>query len=77
MMKSYVDILIHVTDALNEDSASSLLDTLHKTPGITGVHFNPSSNHLVVVKYDPKTISSGTVLEGILKHGHRAQLIGL
>ena len=77
MTTSYVKVLIHVNDALDEDASRPLLTCLREVPGVTQVSFDPKQEHLVVVQYQPDTISSKELLDGVLKRGHQAQLIGL
>ncbi|WP_297470167.1 hypothetical protein [Acidithiobacillus sp.] len=77
MTTSHVKVLIHVNDALDEDTSCPLLTCLRETPGVTQVSFDPKLEHLVVVQYQPDTTSSKDLLEGVLKRGHQAQLIGL
>ena len=77
MTTSHVKVLIHVNDALDEDTSRALLICLREIPGVTQVSFDPKLEHLVVVQYQPDTTSSKDLLEGVLKRGHQAQLIGL
>lgn len=77
MIASQVEVVIHVNGALGEDTSRSLLTCLREIPGVTQVSFNPKQKHLVVVQYQPNTTSSTELLEGVLKQGHQAQLVGL
>lgn len=77
MTTSRVEVLIHVNDALDETASRPLLASLRETPGVTQVRFDPQLEHLVVVQYEPSTTSSRELLDGFLKRGHQAQLIGL
>ena len=77
MTTSHVKVLIHVNDAMDEDTSRPLLTCLREIPGVTQVSFDPKQEHLVVVQYQPNTTSSKELLGGVLKLGHQAQLIGL
>ncbi|BDB13724.1 hypothetical protein [Acidithiobacillus ferrooxidans] len=77
MTTSHVKVLIHVNDVFDEGTSRPLLTCLREVPGVTQVSFDPKQEHLVVVQYQPDTISSKELLDGVLKRGHQAQLIGL
>lgn len=77
MTSSNVEVLIHVNGALNESVSRPLLASLRERPGVTQVRFNPRLNHLILVGYEPGTMSSRKLLDSFSRHGHQAQLIGL
>ena len=77
MTTSHVKVLIHVNDVFDEGTSRPLLTCLREVPGVTQVSFDPKQEHLVVVQYQPDTISSKELLDDVLKRGHQAQLIGL
>ena len=71
-----VEIVVHVTEELDEDRRDNLTSTLANTHGITGAEFCPLRYHLMLVRYDTEAISSQGVLGSITSQNVHAQLIG-
>ena len=71
-----VEIVVHVTEELNDDQRSNLLSALKNTPGITGAEFCPLHYHLMLVRYDRNVYSSQDVLGNVTSQGVHARLIG-
>jgi cell division protein FtsX len=74
--KKTVEIVVHVTEGLNEDQRSNLASALKNTNGITDAEFCPLRYHLMLVRYDMDAFSSQDVLRSINSQDVHAQLIG-
>lgn len=75
-LQNTVEIVVHVTEELNEDQRKNLTSTLEHTNGITGAEFCPLRYHLMLVRYDTDGFSSQEVLRSIISQDVHAQLIG-
>jgi hypothetical protein len=71
-----VDIVVHVTEGLDEDQRLDLTAVLKATSGIMDAEFCASHEHLMLVRYDTDALSSQEILEDITSQGVHAQLIG-
>jgi hypothetical protein len=74
--KNTVEIVVHITEELNEDRRNALIATLDNTAGIAKSEFCRSRHHLMLVKYETQTCSSQDVLGRITAQEVHAQLIG-
>lgn len=72
-----VDVLIHVHPDLSTQQRDKMEEELRGYPGMLSVHFNPEHPHLLIVEYDPKTISSAEILKHVGERGVQASRIGL
>jgi len=71
-----VEIVVHVTEELNEDQRDNLASALKNTEGITGAEFCPLRYHLMLVRYDTDVFSSQDVLRSVSEQDLHARLIG-
>jgi len=74
--KATVEVVVHVTEGLNEDQRDHLASVLKNTDGITGAEFCPLRYHLMLVRYDTDVFSSQDVLRRVAAQDVHAQLIG-
>ena len=66
-----VEIVVHVTEELDEDQRNNLTSTLKNTNGIKGAEFCPLRYHLMLVRYDTDVFSSQDVLGSVAaQHVH-------
>ena len=75
-IKKSVEIVVHVTEELNESQRDGLVSTLKYTKGILDAEFCPLRYHLMLVRYDTDEFSSQDVLTRITSKDVHAQLIG-
>ena len=71
-----VEIVVHVTEELNEDQRDSLAIGLKHTNGIMNAEICPLRYHLILVRYDTDAFSSQDVLKRINSQEVHAQFIG-
>ena len=74
--KRTVEIIVHVTEALDDGQRSDLVSALKHTTGITDAEFCPLHYHLMLVRYDRGMYSSQDVLRNITSQNVHARLIG-
>ena len=75
-LQNTVEMVVHVTEELNEDQRNNLTSALDNTAGITNAEFCPLRYHLMLVRYDTDAFSSQDVLRSITSQDVHAQLIG-
>jgi len=71
-----VEVIIHIDDDLEEGRRNSLAYSLTERDGIYSAEFCPLRNHLMLVDYDSKQLSSLDVLQFVSGEQVTAQLIG-
>lgn len=71
-----VEIVVHVTEDLEEAQRNHLVSTLENTGGIMSAEFCPLRYHLMLVRYDRDLSSSLDVLGHVKSQNIHAQLIG-
>jgi len=74
--KNTVEIVVHITEELNEDQRDNLTSALDNSTGIMNAEFCPLRYHLMLVRYDTEAFSSQDVLRSITSQNVHAQLIG-
>jgi hypothetical protein len=74
--RNTVEIVVHVTEGLDEDQRNDLVSALKNTNGITGAEFCPLRYHLMLVRYDTNLFSSQDVLRSVSEQDIHARLIG-
>lgn len=75
-VQNTVEIVVHITEELNENQRDSLISALENSTGITNAEFCPLRYHLMLVRYDTDAFSSQDVLRRITSKNVHAQLIG-
>jgi hypothetical protein len=71
-----VEIVVHVSEELNESQRNDLVAALTNAKGITGAEFCPLRSHLMLVRYDREATSSQSVLASVNAQNYNARLIG-
>ena len=71
------DVLIHVSDKINDDEKGNLVKELRNLNGVIAPRFNEDKEHLLLVSYNFEAINSLTLLNEIKGKGYKAQLVGL
>jgi hypothetical protein len=71
-----VEIVVHISDDLEEQQRRNLVATLNSNAGIVAAEFCPLRYHLMLVRYDRDTYSSQDVLNRVNSHNVSARLIG-
>ena len=71
-----VEIVVHVTEDLDEAQRDILVSALKNANGITAAEFCPLRFHLMLVRYDTDVYSSQDVLSCVAAQDVHARLIG-
>jgi hypothetical protein len=71
-----VEIVVHITEALEEDCRQDLITALKNEQGIVSAEFCPLRYHLMLVRYDRCRYSSQDVLSAVGAQKLQARLIG-
>ena len=71
-----VEIVVHITETLEEQRREDLVTALEESSGITTAEFCPLRYHLMLVRYDRDLYSSQDVLERVTSQNVNARLIG-
>ena len=71
-----VEIVVHITEALEEQQRLNFVATLDNDDCISAVSFSPTRYHLILVKYDSNRYSSQDVLASIKSQKISAKLVG-
>jgi hypothetical protein len=71
-----VEIVVHITETLDEKQREELVNALESSGGITTAEFCPLRYHLMLVRYDRDLYSSQDVLDRVKSQNLDARLIG-
>jgi hypothetical protein len=74
--KNTVEIVVHVSENLEERQRSNLVVALENKEGIVSAEFCPLRYHLMLVRYDKDQYSSQDVLGAVSGQKLQARLIG-
>ncbi len=70
------EVVVHINESLNKKHLENLTENVSNLNGISTVLISDQKPHLIRVSYDPQTINSQQVLEGVKNNGVHAQLAG-
>lgn len=76
-MNAMNEVLIHVDEALDDDSLQALEEELRHDAGVVSVGHNPDKAHMIVVVYDSESTHAASLLHSFQARGLHAQLVGL
>ncbi|MGB5261807.1 MAG: hypothetical protein WBO34_14980 [Gammaproteobacteria bacterium] len=71
-----VEIVVHISEDLEEQQRRELVAALEANGGITAAEFCPLRYHLMLVRYDRDMYSSAEVLDRVKSQNVDARLIG-
>ena len=74
--KNTVEIVVHISENLEEMQRSNLVTALETNDGIVSAEFCPLRYHLMLVRYDRDQYSSQDVLSAVSEKKLQARLIG-
>ncbi|MEN8204497.1 MAG: hypothetical protein ABFS24_00675 [Pseudomonadota bacterium] len=75
-VKNTVEIVVHVSESLEDRQRNNLVVALEKEDGIVSAEFCPLRYHLMLVRYDRDQYSSQDVLGAVSAQNLQARLIG-
>lgn len=71
------DVTIHIDKTLDHDKRAEIVALLSDHAGVSEIIHHDEKPHLMVIKYDPQSVTSHELLEIVLATGGHAELIGL
>ena len=74
--KKTVEIVVHVSDNLEDQQRSDLVAALEQEDGIVSAEFCPLRFHLMLVRYDRSRYSLQDVIRAVGSQKIQARLIG-
>ena len=74
--KHTVEIIVHISDNLEDKQRNNLVAALQNENGIVSAEFCPSRYHLLLVRYDRDQYFSQDVLSAVDAQKLQARLIG-
>lgn len=72
-----VDVTIHIDETIDHERRTQIADTVRAYKGVTSVCYHDEKPHLMIVEYDPDTVTSQDLLQIVLGQKVHAELIGL
>ena len=68
--------VIHIDETLSDDQLEFVERKLSDASGVIAACVHEKARHLMVVDYDPKFITSGSLLNTLQNQGLHAELVG-
>ena len=76
MNEQNANFIIHINEALSTEKIHFIENVIGRELGIQSVCVNDQHRHLMLVDYNPREITSKTILNNVVRQGVHAQLIG-
>ena len=73
---STMDLVIHIDENLDAEQRGSLLATMRGAKGVIAVGYHDEIPHLMIVVFNPKSMTSADVLNLVKNSGFHAELTG-
>lgn len=77
MPNQRVDVTVHIDEELDSARTTEVCELLRHHDGVFNVRCAEHKKHLLVVEYDPASITSGDILQQIKGQGLHGELVGL
>lgn len=71
------DVTVHIDETLDHEHREEVRRALCNMEGVMEVRVPDQTPHLMVVEYDPLSVSSEDILHRVTRRGLHAELIGL
>ena len=72
-----VDVTVHIDETIGHERRTQIADTVRVHKGVTAACYHDEKPHLMIIEYDPDTVTSQELLQIVLGQGVHAELIGL
>ena len=72
-----VDVTVHIDETIGHERRTKIADAIRAHKGVMAVAHRAERPHLMVIEYDPDSVSSQELLGVILAQGVHAELIGI
>ncbi|MDH5445673.1 MAG: hypothetical protein OEY52_08965 [Gammaproteobacteria bacterium] len=77
MRTTSMEVYIYVTSKEWHKFAPEITDQLNQLDGVVNVSVNEKIKDLLMVKYEPESISALKILSTYRKNGHSGSLVGM
>ncbi len=77
MSSNLNEVMLHLEEALDEETLHTLEDGVRQDAGVVSVGHNPDNAHMIMVVYDSETTRAASLLHTFEERGLHAQLVGL
>lgn len=77
MSSNLNEVMLHVEEALDEETLHTLEDGVRQDVGVVSVGHNPDNAHMIMVVYDSETTRAASLLHTFEERGLHAQVVGL
>ena len=77
MNTNSVDVMIYIHQQDKPVSESGITSKIEQLAGVIKANVSPIIKQLVVVKYDPASISAQRVLNAVKQNGYTGALVGM
>ncbi len=72
-----VDVVIHIDETIDHDRRVQIADVVRAHKGVMAAAHHDEKPHLLIVEYDPESVTSRDLLQVGLDQGVHGELIGL
>ena len=76
-MMEMTDVTVHIDETVGHERRTQIADTVRAHKGVMAVAHHDEKPHLMIIEYDPDTVTSQELLQIVLDQGVHAELIGL
>jgi hypothetical protein len=74
---SISDVMIHIQESLSGAARAALATRLRGVDGVIAPRFNPGTEHLLLVAFNPAKTRPGELLAVVREAGRGAKLVGV
>ncbi len=71
------EVMVHISETLDEDALHSLEEGVRQDAGVISVGHNPDKSHMIMVVYDSEVTQAAALLHRFQERGLHAQVVGL
>lgn len=71
------EVVLHIDEALDEDTLHSLEEGIRQDAGVVSVGHNPEKSHMIMVVYDSESTRASSLLHSFHERGLHAQVVGM
>lgn len=71
------DVTIHIDETVADKRRIKIADIVRAHKGVMAVAHHDEKPHLMIIEYNPDTVTSQELLQVVLDQGVHAELIGL
>ena len=75
MATKMTDVMLHIDEATTHAEREKLRDYFLQRSGVLTADYKDTAPHLMIVGFDPESISSGEILSSAQQQGYHAELV--